>query len=516
MLNACWPQDDRSKTQYASVYTLASSLEHGDYTIAWICALHLELAASRTMFDEEHRPLPVYHGDDNAYVLGRIGQHNVVMACLPGEYGTNNAAIVATNLKRTFPNIRAALLVGIGGGSPHLADVRLGDIVVGIRVMQYDMGKVIADGQFQETAHPRLPARPLLSAVSILRSQYGPQNTSSRVTSLLLDRISTYPRPAQPDRLFQASYQHPGEASTCEDCNQKKQTPRCARPSDEPRVHYGIVASGNRVMKNAQVRDRIAWSLSALCFKMEAAGMMDNLQCLPIRGICDYSDSHKNKDWQPYAATAAAAYAKELLEVLPTVIGEIGFIREQLSEEERNHFSKNKEQYGYRVSSEFDPVIQKMLRERRPGLLQSLRFRQMDDRKIMIGEAHSKTCRWFLEHPVFRTWVNHEIQPDTPGLLWMRGKAGAGKSTIMKFLYLQVRDYNIPSTAVASFFFNARGGYLEGSISGMYRSLLMQLLHSFPDLQLVLDDLDIIPLSLKEYTYLNTLKELLELKIPSL
>ena len=50
---------------------------------------------------------------------------------------------------------------------------------------------------------------------------------------------------------------------------------------------------------------------------MEAAGLMDSFPCLVVRGICDYSDSHKNKLWQPYAAVTAAACAKELLSVIP-------------------------------------------------------------------------------------------------------------------------------------------------------------------------------------------------------
>jgi nucleoside phosphorylase len=50
---------------------------------------------------------------------------------------------------------------------------------------------------------------------------------------------------------------------------------------------------------------------------MEAAGLMDEFSCLVIRGICDYADSHKNKRWQPYAAATAAAYMKELLNVIP-------------------------------------------------------------------------------------------------------------------------------------------------------------------------------------------------------
>jgi hypothetical protein len=50
---------------------------------------------------------------------------------------------------------------------------------------------------------------------------------------------------------------------------------------------------------------------------MEAAGLMDGFPCLVIRGICDYADSHKSKNWQRYSAAAAAAYAKELLLGVP-------------------------------------------------------------------------------------------------------------------------------------------------------------------------------------------------------
>jgi nucleoside phosphorylase len=34
-----------------------------------------------------------------------------------------------------------------------------------------------------------------------------------------------------------------------------------------------------------------------LCFEMEAAGLINRFLCLVIRGICDYSDTHKNKEW---------------------------------------------------------------------------------------------------------------------------------------------------------------------------------------------------------------------------
>ena len=86
---------------------------------------------------------------------------------------------------------------------------------------------------------------------------------------------------------------------------------------DNPAVHYGIVASANTLMKDALIRDKIAKEHDVLCFKMEAARLINNFPCLVIRGICDYSDSHKNKEWQGYAAMAAAAYAKDLLARIP-------------------------------------------------------------------------------------------------------------------------------------------------------------------------------------------------------
>jgi nucleoside phosphorylase len=86
---------------------------------------------------------------------------------------------------------------------------------------------------------------------------------------------------------------------------------------DIPTIHYGCIASGNQVMRCGETRDRLARELGIICFKMEAAGLMDTFPCLAIRGICDYADSHKNKEWQEYAAAAAAAYAKEFLLTTP-------------------------------------------------------------------------------------------------------------------------------------------------------------------------------------------------------
>jgi hypothetical protein len=72
-------------------------------------------------------------------------------------------------------------------------------------------------------------------------------------------------------------------------------------------------------MKHGRTRYRVANGTGILCFEMEAASLMDQVPCLVMRGICDYSDSHKMKEWQGYAAATAAAYTKELLSVVPMV-----------------------------------------------------------------------------------------------------------------------------------------------------------------------------------------------------
>lgn len=117
------------------------------------------------------------------------------------------------------------------------------------------------------------------------------------------------------DRLFKADYRHVG-GEDCSACDVSQIEKRLERNSNRPEIHHGIIASGNAVMKSAKCRDELreAWGVS--CFEMEAAGLTDNFPCVVIRGICDYSDSHKNEIWQPYAAVAAAAYAKDLLRVI--------------------------------------------------------------------------------------------------------------------------------------------------------------------------------------------------------
>ncbi|KLO98698.1 related to ankyrin 3 [Fusarium fujikuroi] len=467
---------------------------HDRYTVAWICALHIEMAAARAMLDEEHADCPRKANDMNSYVLGSIKNHNVVIACLPTDhYGTNNAATVLSNMRRTFPNIEIGLMVGIGGGVPLKADIRLGDIVVGVRVMQYDMGKTLSNG-FQRTAVPKIPDSTIRTVISNLRSRH--ELRGSRVPSILREKMGShnaYSRPSEPDRLFQQSYQHPSSFLSCDKCDSSRLETRKMRLSTDPVIHYGGIGSANTVMKDSAVRDEIARDLDVLCFEMEAAGLMDIMPCLPIRGICDYSDSHKSKDWQRYAAATAAAYAYEFLELWR-------------GDSQASYVGHHQPQSEHNMGS-----------ERHQNILESLNFEEIDVRKSIIKAAHSKTCRWFLKHPDYLSWIDPLQIPEHRGFLWIRGKPGAGKSTIMKFIYLESRKKDRKHQSLtASFFFNARGELLEKTVSGMYRSLILQLFHGFPDLGSVLDDPDLLPRNQNGCPPLNVLKDLLRAAVAKL
>ncbi len=301
-----------------------------DFTVGWVCALPIELAAAVEMLDEEHQdvPMPRDATDTNVYSLGRIGEHKVVIACLPaGQMGTSSATAVASHMMSRFTSIKFGLMVGIGGGVPSAeSDIRLGDVVISQPhmqhggVVQYDFGKAGTTGQFTRTGFLNAPPIALLNAVAKLRSNY--LRHKSNISEHLSAIISRLPHFASPtteyDTLFEPSYNHTG-GSTCDQCSKDRIIERAPRGSEEIVVHYGTIASGNQVIKDGLTRDRIKVELGGgvLCFEMEAAGLMNSFPCLVIRGICDYADSHKNKKWQPYAAATAAAYAKELLSIIP-------------------------------------------------------------------------------------------------------------------------------------------------------------------------------------------------------
>jgi nucleoside phosphorylase len=217
-------------------------------------------------------------------------------------------------------------MVGIGGGVPSAEeDVRLGDVVISQPhatrggVVQYDFGKTGVGGRLTRTSFLNTPPTVLLNAISELQSnRYLGQDALSMHFSAF-EGLAHFSRDRTgPDVLYEAAYNHIG-GPTCRGCQKNKVKKRTPRASQKVVIHSGTIASGNQVIKDGITRDRLSAELGGvLCFEMEAAGLMNSFPCLVIRGICDYADSHKNKKWQPYAAAAAAACAKEVLLLVPT------------------------------------------------------------------------------------------------------------------------------------------------------------------------------------------------------
>lgn len=303
------------------------------YSVGWICGITTDYVSAQTLLDEVHdRPEYIAPDDHNDYTLGKIGKHNVVLAVLPmGEYGASSAAKVAKYLMLSFPNIRVGLSVGIGGGAPSKRnDIRLGDVVVSIpyngqgSVLQYDPCKPIESQSF-----PTILDRPpliLRTAVNGLQAEYETKGRQFEKTinkaleeEPRLRRRFKRPDPIS-DKLYCSDFTSPADmGSTCTLLSEDDSFRQVSRPvrshqdSNNPVVHYGLILSGNHLMKDALLRNKLAAERGVLCFEMEAAGLIQNFPCLVIRGICNYADTHQSKEWQGYASMVAAAYAKDLL-----------------------------------------------------------------------------------------------------------------------------------------------------------------------------------------------------------
>ncbi|CBF78331.1 hypothetical protein AN8611.2 [Aspergillus nidulans FGSC A4] len=304
-----------------------SHLNYESYTVALICPLEVDLTAARCMLDEEHGRVPGNNIDPNSYLLGTLSGHNVVLtSLLEGSQGPNAAALVAAHLLRTFTAVELRLLVGCAGGVPSRnTDIRLGDVVVSTPtetsggVVQYDMVReTVAGSQRKGLICP--PPAPWRSIITKMKSDHRLRaNRIDEFTSRMMHKhpeLKAYWRPPpERDVLFAADYNHTVAEAPCTHCDSNKYVARVRRTQPmKSEIFYGLIASGNRVIKNGLKRDILAQEAGgAICFDMEAAGLMNDFQCVVVRGIANYCDSHKNDEWNGYAAAAAAAVAKEML-----------------------------------------------------------------------------------------------------------------------------------------------------------------------------------------------------------
>ncbi|XP_044721314.1 NACHT domain-containing protein [Hirsutella rhossiliensis] len=441
-------------------------------------------------------------GDDYVFQAGDACGHNTIIATIPPgqEYGTGSAAALASQVKKFFPRLWFGLLVGVAAGLPNLSrspprDIRLGDVLVGLSeggsagLVAYDLGKETETVGFQ-----------------LLRSGYVLAITETAVRSAIGSIKLNAPNDADVFSQYYKSIAY------------------------EEHPH----GSGEKLMKNARKRNELRDRYDLIGLEMEAAGTMNRIPVGVIRGVCDYGDAHKNKEWQPYAAAMAAAYAKAVLaELVPKNVlpeprtmnvrpqGRLDEDDEPLASvtingrkkrriEQRSEASgaralpfDNERPISQEVNSstrDFDNVIQDTSEPLygaghfieapvKQSIIDQLYFTKIDERLTRIAAAQIKTCRWFLTKPEYKSWHDTAEHPDHGGFLWIKGNPGTGKSTLMKLLFEDTKsnERGDPSRITLSFFFLGRGTVEEKSVTGLYRSLLHQLFQKEPRLRDSLD-----------------------------
>lgn len=519
-----------------------------DFRVAIICALPREAAAVLALFDQRYdkdgSKYGKQEGDINAYSTGRVGRHDIVLVHMPGM-GVYSATRVASNLRLSFKEIKLALVVGVCGGAPLERPIVLGDVIMSDSIVEFYTGRQYSDGIQARRGVKHMLGRPspeirgLLSKLEIPVIRQELEAEIQQDLAKLGKKTDTARYPGvEHDRLFAASYRHMHRKGTStQECpclsSQSNSDPACrealesscdvlgcdANSSENPsrrmrlassvptpRLHIGTIGA-TTVMKSGEHRDTIARENGVIGFEMEGAGVWEDLPCVIIKGVCDYADSHKNKKWQDYAAATAASAAKAFLGHWaskphnPTA-AEGSSRKRLLSPGDENDAgpsrrvrrqSPSRRQSSVCVSHRTDepssnsPVAPGPIEsDARKVLLDALDFDQLDTRYATIKTAHAATCEWLLNQSEYRHWQDEQKVLEHHGFLWIKGKPGAGKSTVMKFAYTNAKKDAQGSMAI-SYFFNARGEHLEKSTRGMYRSLLYQLLSKVPRLQAVLD-----------------------------
>lgn len=331
-----------------------------DFEIAIVCALPLEYDAVSHLVDEfwDDERYGRAAGDPYEYTTGRIGSFNIVIALLSGM-GKVNATSATACLRFSFPSLELVLVTGICGGVPQTRSGRelfLGDVVISNTIVQYDLGRRFPTKfKTKDTLSDNLgrPVRHVRNLIARLETRRGLQRLEQqavinleKLQSLQSDgyEAANYDFPGtDADHLYPISHLHKhhsaGLCSTCNvdpgamcdagfklschelGCDLQQPIPR-TRPQDNerlrvPRVFIGRLGSGDTVLRSGEDRDRIAAEHDLIAFEMEGAGVWDEIPSIVVKGVCDYADSHKNKDWQQFAAATAASVTRALVEKYP-------------------------------------------------------------------------------------------------------------------------------------------------------------------------------------------------------
>ncbi|KAJ5933640.1 ankyrin repeat-containing domain protein [Penicillium verhagenii] len=438
--------------------------------------MEVELTAAIAMLDERHSKLPQVF-DQNGYELGSIAGHNIVIAGMPAT-GNATAAVVVTQLKMTYPNIRYGLLVGIGGGVPVETTsgmIRLGDVVVSMPtgvhsgVVQYDRGK--ADkGRFERTGALAPPPQALLAAANLAKSErafaeIGDDPIAKNIALIDTTKIGLrrYQFPGiNSDCLFPPSYHHITPRKSCVEggCDLNGVVLRhqgelvVAGEIPYIQIHRGTIACSEHVLKDGSQRDKWHAAHGVLCFETEAAGTLSgSIGYLVIRGISDYCDSHKNDEWHGFAAASAAAYARQLFFHMPLGgISRSGFLDHSMLRTivDRSDDTEREKIISWISSTDYADVLTDELRKRVKG-----------------------TGSWLLESNQFRKWVM-----EGGSVLYCPGIPGAGKTMMASIILDHLGQiFEDKDVSIAYIF----GHYKkEQTVPNIMATILRQLVESLP------------------------------------
>ena len=291
-------------------------------TFGILTALPEEFAAMRSFIDGPRRAS--VEGDRADYLIGTMpsaqcGKAHTVALTMQSEIGNAAAASACTNLLRSYQLVRCLLVVGIAAGVPDPGrperHVRLGDIVVARGIADYDNVRETDNGPISRRSFP--PPSPLLERRARLL-QAGEMIGDRPWEDLLAVQTRLFPGFGRPPESADVVYSSDSHGASIP---HPDMTLSGHRPG-QPKVHSGLIASGDRSLRSARQRDKIAASYDVLAIEMEGKGLgntgfYEGVEWFTARGISDYGDRHVTPTWRRYASMAAAAYIRALLTTTP-------------------------------------------------------------------------------------------------------------------------------------------------------------------------------------------------------
>ncbi|KAF4814002.1 Vegetative incompatibility protein HET-E-1 [Colletotrichum tropicale] len=465
-------------------------LRREDFQIAIICAVGCEYDAVTFAFDEIWDGAEVQlgnaPGDYSKYRIGRIANRCAVLLLLMGM-GKVNAASAAASLRSSYTEIKLVIVTGICGGVPGVGTQRellLGDVIISRSIVQYDLGRRYGDRfvtkNTVEDSLGRLHES-VRSLAAFFETNSG-RDSLQRRTKDILEEIqgktshkgNPYQRPETVEnRLFEPAHIHRhydsrhcgcSELGACEvalqaSCDelhcdssrlmsrsrlrkQKLEDLECHDLAEhELRVFVGRLGSGDTVMKSGLERDRIAGEQDLVAFEMEGAGVWDRFPCIVVKAVCDYADSHKNKNFQNFAAARAASATKATLEAFPGTYS---------TPQTKHTNSFDLEAVSNPQSATRHGSNQE---ERRRNLLELLAA-DHETQKNFNPIRVPGTCEWFLGDQRYRQW----LESTASSIIWVSAGPGCGKSVLARALIDDGRlSTSSANTIVCNFFF--KDGY---------------------------------------------------------